>query len=124
MPKKTYRNLIEDEGGGAPVNNASDGNIAGFPPDDPPIFNRKKKKKRKKLAERKKLAGCEVFEIDSDRYNRCKSIKTRYEEHSRLVGIDDIGTEIREYARDNPMKSIIIQDENTGVMTYLKLGTQ
>ncbi len=118
MPKKTYRNLIEDEGGGAPVNNASDGNIAGFPPDDPPIFNRKKKKKRKKLA------GCEVFEIDSDRYNRCKSIKTRYEEHSRLVGIDDIGTEIREYARDNPMKSIIIQDENTGVMTYLKLGTQ
>ena len=119
MSKKTYRSLIEDEGGGGiPVNNASDGNIAGFPPDDPPMFNRKKKKKRKKLA------GCEVFEIDSDRYNRCKSIKTRYEDYSRIVGVDEVGIEIREYARDNPMKSIIIQDETTGVMKYLKIGTK
>jgi hypothetical protein len=118
MPKKTYRSLIEDEGGGAPVNNASGGNIAGLPPDDPPIFNRKKKKKRKKLA------GCEVFEIDSDRYNRCKSIKTRYEDYSRLVGVDEVGIEIREYARANPRKSIIIQNENTGVMTYLKIGNK
>jgi hypothetical protein len=120
MPKKTYRSLIEDEGGGggAPVNNASGGNIAGLPPDDPPIFNRKNKKKRKKLA------GCEVFEIDSDRYNRCKNIKTRYEDYSRLVGVDEVGIEIREYAQANPRKSIIIQNESTGVMTYLKLGTK
>jgi len=118
MPKKTYRSLKENEGGVAPVNNASDGNIAGLPPDDPPIYNRKKKKKRKKLA------GCEVFEIDSDRYNRCKNIKTRFEEYSRIVGVDDIGIEIREYARDNPTRSIIIQDESTGVMTYLKIGNK
>lgn len=117
MSKKTYRSLVEDEGGGPPVNNASSGNIAGLPPDDPPIFNRKKKK-------RKKVAGCEVFEIDSDRYNRCKNIKNQYEEYSRLVGIDDVGTEIREYAQANPSKSIIIQNESTGVMTYLKLGSQ
>jgi hypothetical protein len=116
MPKKTYRDLRMEDG--APVNNASDGNIAGFPPDDPPMFNRKKKKGSK----RKKFAGCEVFEIDSDRYNRCRNIKTRYERYSRLVGIDDIGTEIREYARKNPRKSIIVQDEATGVMTYLKIG--
>ena len=116
MPKKTYRDLRMEDG--APVNSVGDGSsIAGFPPDDPPMFNRKKKK-------RKKLAGCEVFEIDSDRYNRCKSIKTRYEDYSRIVGVDEVGIEIREYARDNPTKSIIIQDETTGVMTYLKIGNK
>jgi len=117
MPKKTYRSLKMNEDGG-PTNIAGGENIAGFPPDDPPIYNTKKKKKRKKLA------GCEVFEIDSDRYNRCKNIKTRFEEYSRIVGVDDIGIEIREYARDNPTRSIIIQDESTGVMTYLKIGNK
>jgi hypothetical protein len=120
MPKKTYRNLRMNNEDGGPTNSAGGGNIAGFPPDDPPMFNRKKKKGSK----RKKLAGCEVFEIDSDRYNRCKNIKTRYEDYSRLVGVDEVGIEIREYARDNPMKSIIIQDESTGVMTYLKIGNK
>jgi len=117
MPKKTYRSLKMNEDGG-PTNIAGGENIAGFPPDDPPIYNTKKKKKRKKLA------GCEVFEIDSDRYNRCKNIKTRFEEYSRIVGVDDVGIEIREYAENNPTKSIIIQDELTGVMTYLKIGNK
>jgi len=100
-----------------PVNNASDGAIAGFPPDDPPMF------RRKKVSKRKKFAGCEVFEVDSDRYHGCRRIKGRYERYSRLAGNDEIGEEIREYGRANPGKSIIIQDRITGAMTYLKIGS-
>lgn len=112
---KTYRELREMNE--TPVNNASDGNIAGLPPDDPPVHHRKKKSSR-----RKKFAGCEVFEVDSDRYYKCKRAKTRYERYAKLVGNDEIGEEIRAYGRSNPGKSIIIQDKTTGVMTYLKLG--
>ena len=112
MPK-TYRTLKEE----MPTNSASGGSIAGLPPDEPPMF------RRKKTARRKKFAGCEVFEVDSDRYHNCKRMKTRYERYSKIVGNDSIGEEIREYGRANPGKSIIIQDRITGAMTYLKIGS-
>lgn len=78
---------------------------------------------------RKKFAGCEVFEIDSGRYNTCRRAKYRTERFAKHVGDDEIGQAIREYGRTNPGKGIMIQDESTGMMTYLRLprgksGTQ
>ena len=106
-------NKIREE---APTNSAGSGQIAGFPPGDPPVFRRKKTK-------REKFAGCEVFEVDSDTYNKCsRRANTMYERNSRFVGIEDLGQEIREYGRANPSKPIIIKNESTGVMTYLKHG--
>ena len=81
-----------------------------------------KGKKPPVLRRRKKFAGCEVFEVDADRYNRCRVIKQSYERYSKYVGDDELGQTIREYARKNPGKSIIVQDESTGSMTYLKIG--
>tara|TARA_R110000824_G_scaffold385129_1_gene579300 strand:- start:994 stop:1341 length:348 start_codon:yes stop_codon:yes gene_type:complete len=108
---KKFKDVRED----APTNSAGAGAIAGFPPGDPPVFRRK--------AKRDKFAGCEVFEVDSDTYNKCSGrAKTRYERYSRFVGIEDLGQEIREYGRSNPSKPIIIKNESTGVMTYLKHG--
>lgn len=110
---KKFKDVREE----APTNSAGAGVIAGLPPDQPPVFRRRKK------AKREKFAGCEVFEVDPDTYNRCsRRAKTRYERYSRFVGIEDLGQEIREYGRSNPSKPIIIKNESTGVMTYLKHG--
>ena len=38
-----------------------------------------------------------------------------------IVGKDETAMAIREYARTNSAKGIMIQDESTGTMTYLKL---
>ena len=64
----------------APVNAIGGGNIAGTVEagDDPPV-----RKKRPKIIRRKKFAGCEVFEVDPDRYNRCRRAKFRYERFSK-----------------------------------------
>ena len=106
--------ILREEG---PTNAIGLGNIAGTAPagDDPPVRG------KSKLVRRKKFAGCEVFEVDSDRYNNCRRAKLRYERFSKFVGHDDTAMAIREYARTNSAKGIMIQDESTGMMTYLKL---
>ena len=100
----------------APVNAIGAGNIAGTAEagDDPPV------RKRPKIIRRKKFAGCEVFEVTADRYNSCRRAKLRYERFSKFVGDDDTALAIREYARTNPAKGIMIQDGSAGAMTYLK----
>ena len=88
------------------------GNVAGLQ-GDPPV-------KKSKMIRRKKFAGCEVFELDSDRYNKCKRAKLRSERFAKFVGDDEIALAIREYAKTYPAKGIMIQDSATGAMTYLK----
>ena len=110
---KTFRSMRE-----MAVNSIGGGHIAGTAEagDDPPV-----RRGKSKLIRRKKFAGCEVFELDSDRYNNCRRAKLRYERFSKFVGNDDTAMAIREYAKSNPAKGIMIQDESTGMMTYLKL---
>ena len=110
---RLFKNLREE----GPVNSIGGGHIAGTVEagDDPPV------RRKPKLIRRKKFAGCEVFEVDSDRYNSCRRAKMRYERFSKFVGHDDTAMAIREYAKSNPAKGIMIQDESTGTMTYLKL---
>tara|TARA_Y100000996_G_scaffold380470_1_gene334384 strand:+ start:1862 stop:2215 length:354 start_codon:yes stop_codon:yes gene_type:complete len=107
--KRKYKAMRED----VPTNSVGAGNIAGTV-GDPPV-------NKSKMIRRKKFAGCEVFELDSDRYNTCKRAKLRSERFSRFVGDDEIAMAIREYAKRNPSKGIMISDEITGAMTYLKL---
>ena len=38
------------------------------------------------------------------------------------MGNDEIGETIRQYGRKNKRKPIIVQDEKTGAMTYLRYG--
>ena len=111
MPKN-FRTRREE----TPVNAVGTGTMAGTSPagDDPPI-------RKSKLIRRKKFAGCEVFELDADRYNKCRRAKLRSERFSRFVGDDEIALAIREYAKNYPSKGIMISDETTGAMTYLKL---
>ena len=112
---KEIRSLTEN----APVNALGGGNIGGtieagnFPP------VRKRKDKPKVI--RRKFAQNEVFVVKSGVYNSCIRPKTRHERFERHVGCDEVGMAIREYAKNNPGKAIMIEDENTGHMTYLRL---
>jgi len=77
---------------------------------------------RTKPLKRKKFNGCEVFTIPSESYSRCASAKMKSERFAKYIQDEEIGNDVREYARLNPSKSIIIEDEVTGAMTYLKIG--
>lgn len=103
--------LTED----APVNNVGSGNIAGTG-DNPPVG----KKAQKVLLRR--FANNDVFVVDSSRFRTARLAKKKYVKYERYVGTDDIGNAIREYGRKYPKRPIILQDEKTGAMTFLRYG--
>ena len=85
--------------------------------DDPPF----RKKDQAKLIRRNKFMQNEVFEVPAEVFNRILRPKFRTERFNSIVGADEIGEAIREYARNNPGKGILVQCENTGAMTWLRL---
>lgn len=99
----------------APVNSAGGGNVAGIGvgPDGEPG-------RSKSNIIRRKFAGHEVFEVDTHRFMECRMGKAKYHRYSKYVGTDEIGEAIRQYGRNNPKKPIIIQDNKTSAMIYLK----
>jgi hypothetical protein len=70
------------------------------------------------------FAGQEVFVVPTQYYHNCREGKNRYHSYERYVGNDEIGETIRKYGRDrkNRKKPIIVQDERTGAMMYLRYG--
>jgi len=68
------------------------------------------------------FAGNQVFVVPSEYYHNCKMGKSRYHRYEKYVGNDEIGETIRQYGRKNKRKPIIVQDEKTGAMTYLRYG--
>ena len=95
----------------AAVNNVGDGAIAGAAPgEEPPV--------RKK---RKKFAGCEVFEVSPDIYYKCVKGKQKFEHWKRYFDRESgVGAEIYEFAYKYPRKAIIVQNEVTKEMVYLR----
>jgi len=85
--------------------------------DDPPV----RKKDQAKLIRRNRFMKNEVFEVPADVYNRILRPKFNSERFNSIVGADEIGEAIRQYAKDNPGKGILVQCENTGCMTWLRL---
>lgn len=73
------------------------------------------------VVERKTFAGCEVFVVDSTTYSNCRRAKLQHERFSAHVGDGPIGQAIREYAKTNPGKGIMIECGSTGTITYLRL---
>lgn len=98
-------------GGGMSPHFGGEGSVQGK---DPLLLKKKK---------RKKFAGAEVFELNSDEYHQCMNGRKKYERWSRKMNMEDIDNqEIRNYAHKNPGRAIVIQDKTTGIMTYLKHG--
>lgn len=93
------------------------GGIAGLGVENPNLPNQAEPPMKKK---RKKFAGATVFEVDSDRYMRARLGKKKYVKYEKYVGNDEVGEEIRLFARENPNEAIILQDNSSGYMMYLR----
>lgn len=79
----------------------------------------------KKILRRKPhdvFGGKPVFKVNSEAFNKALHGKKHRKHYSSYVGRDEVGQEIKEYARQNPNSPIIVQDEITGAMYYLKHG--
>lgn len=113
---KRIKQIKED----AIVNTVGSGQIAGLEPDTPPVP--KGVTTKGKMLRRKKFAGKEVFVVSSDAFNKARLGKKFREHYSSYVGRDEIGEAIRQYARENRDAPIIIEDEITGAMVYLRYG--
>ena len=68
------------------------------------------------------FGGKAVFKVPSDRYNKALRGRKKFEHYSSYVGRDEIGEEIRAYIRENPNAPVILEDETTGAMIFLKYG--
>lgn len=73
-----------------------------------------------KLIRRKKFAGMEVFECSDEVYHRCLFGKPKFHRYSTYVGEDEIGQAIREYGLEARKQPIVLQNEKTGHMIYLR----
>jgi len=99
---------LEEE---VPTTNTS--GIAGVKSGDLPPVRKKK---------RKKFADAEVFELESEEYQKFfPGPRKKYERWNRRLNMDSIDNgDIRKFAHRNPGKRIIIQDKTTGMMMYLR----
>lgn len=68
------------------------------------------------------FGGKAVFKVPSDRFYKARLGKKKFEHYSSYVGRDEIGEEIRDYIKENPNAPVIIEDEVTGAMFFLKYG--
>ena len=78
--------------------------------------------RKKKIKKGSKFAGSEVFMVKPETFMRARYGKRRYARYENYVGNDETGEAIRQYGRANPGKPIVLQDELTGSMIYLKYG--
>jgi len=101
----------------APVNAVGGGNIAGTG-EDAPVG----KKAQMALVRRAKFANNDVFVVDTERFNKARLGKKKYLKYETYVGNDEVGNEIRQYGRKYPKKPIILQDDKTGAMIFLRYG--
>ena len=99
------------------ANVASSGQVAGLG-DDPPVG----KKAQNKLIRRGKFANTTTFVVSSDLMKKARMGKKKYVRYEKYVGNDEIGLAIREYGLKYPKKPIILQDEKTGGMIFLRYG--
>ena len=60
--------------------------------------------------------------VKPETFMRARYGKRRYAKYEQYVGNDEVGEAIRQYGRANPGKPIVLQDELTGSMIYLKYG--
>jgi len=95
------------------------GPVAGMPTASPPEQTPVSKST---MLRRKKFANNTVFVVSSDAFHKAKLGKKKFEHYSSYVGRDEIGEEIRQFARENRDEPIILEDEITGAMVYLRYG--
>lgn len=67
------------------------------------------------------FGGKAVFKVSSESFHRARLGKVHRKHYKSYVS-GDLGEEIRQYALENPNEPIIVEDEKTGAMVYLRYG--
>tara|TARA_R100000458_G_C8123044_1_gene141126 strand:- start:219 stop:554 length:336 start_codon:yes stop_codon:yes gene_type:complete len=106
---KSYKDLKEELTNTAgPM---SDPNFAGLGL-EPAMKPRKQKK-------RDKFAGCKVFDVTSEEYQKCLKGRMKYERWGKKLNMEDNDNqEIRSYSHKT-REPVIVRNMDTGEMTYL-----
>ena len=94
------------------ANSVSAGGVAGITGDPP----------RPPKYMMRRFANSDVFVVDTERYLKARLGKRKYLKYEKYVGNDDVGNAIRVYGRKYPKKPIILQDDKTGAMIFLRYG--
>lgn len=79
-------------------------------------------KKKKKQYETETFAGNQVFVVDQERFANARLGKKQFSRWSKYVGEDELGLAIREYGIKNPKAPIVLKNDTTGAMIYLRYG--
>lgn len=74
------------------------------------------------IVRRSIFAGKQVFEVAPDFYHKSMNGKLRYHRYDRYVGDDETGQAIKDFGKANPSEPIILKNEKTGALQYLKYG--
>ena len=77
---------------------------------------------KKKHIREETFAGAIVFEVSSHTFHNAKVEKRKGKHWRTYLDECDELAEIREYARVNPKKPIILQNRNTNEMVYVRYG--
>ena len=64
--------------------------------------------------------GHKVFKVKTDVISKNRRIRPKHSRYKRYVGDDDIGEQIRDYARKNFKKGVCLQDDRTGEVVFLR----
>jgi hypothetical protein len=71
------------------------------------------------------FASMPVFKVNQDDFARCQDVKKKHARWNKHIDIEsDYGKKIHSYAKKNPKSSIIVQDDKSGYMVYLKKYSQ
>jgi hypothetical protein len=128
----------------APTVNAGSGNIAGIgvgPQGEPGVSVKAQRKRQRNekstptsvilgmlrrkapnpIAEEfETFAGSIVFEVSSKVFHIARNEKRKGKHWRKYLDEDDCFAEIREYAKKNPGRGIVLRNENTGEMCYAR----
>ena len=115
--QKDYKKWVSEDA----VNSVGGGNIAGMPTADTPDTS---VPRGIGMVRRKKFAGKQVFVVDPDTFHKAYLGKRKYEHYEKYLEGCDIAEEIREFGRTYWAEPIIIENEQTGAMVYLKYGSK
>jgi hypothetical protein len=68
------------------------------------------------------FAGNKVFKVPTATFMKARMGKKKYAKWYDYVGESDNAEEIRQFGLRNPKSAIILQDDSTGSMMYLRYG--
>jgi hypothetical protein len=108
-----FKHMSED----APTNSVGGGAVAGIGVPNPNLPNQ-----AEPGIKRKKFAGSTVFKVPTKSFVMAKMLKRKGVRFESYLGDPDIAREVAEYANKNWHEAIILEDEQTGAMVYLRYG--